>query len=529
METRIAAVTVFLDRARVTRSGRAALPVGAQRLEITDLPLALIPESVRAVGRGTARATLQGVSVRLDHFSETPAELVRDLEAQLWAAQDAGADLAAQAAVLEKERNNLDTLGAQSETFARGLALRGQKPEEQGAIFDFLRARQLTVQGEILRLAREKREIEKRLDQLRRQLQAAQSAQPRQRYTAVIELEVTAAGDLELDLVYVVTGARWQPLYDLRLAERNGVLDVAYLAQVSQNTGEFWRDVALTLSTAQPALTLTLPELQPWYVRPQPPPPPRGVAFQAAAPRALAKTRSTEETFAAMPAAAPAPAPLEEADLAAPETQVSESGAALTYQLSGRADIPGNDEPRKVTVAMFPLKPSLDYVTAPKLQAACYRRAKVRNDSPYTLLPGQAQLFEGDEYLGSTRLELNAPGQELELFLGADERVHIERELAARDVDKNLIGDRRRIRYAYTITVENLRDSAQSVWVRDQLPVARDEQIKVRLDSAEPKPAEHSDLNLLEWHLLLPASGHHLIRFEFTVEFPRALEVLGLP
>ena len=39
----------------------------------------------------------------------------------------------------------------------------------------------------------------------------------------------------------------------------------------------------------------------------------------------------------------------------------------------------------------------------------------------------------------------------------------------------------------------------QAVFVRDQLPVARDEQIKVRLEAAEPWPAEQTELNLLEW------------------------------
>jgi uncharacterized protein (TIGR02231 family) len=208
---------------------------------------------------------------------------------------------------------------------------------------------------------------------------------------------------------------------------------------------------------------------------------------------------------------------------------VSEAGASLTYQLAARAGIPGSNEPRKVTVAVFSLKPELDYVTAPRREQNVYRRATVKNDSPYTLLPGKAQLFEGDEYLGATRLEFTAPNQEFELVLGADERVRVERELAARDVDKTFIGDRRRIRYAYTIEVENLRDAPQTIFVRDQLPVPRDEQIKVRLEAADPKPVEHTELNQLEWKLTLDKSAKQTIRFDFSVEFPRAMDVVGLP
>jgi uncharacterized protein (TIGR02231 family) len=208
---------------------------------------------------------------------------------------------------------------------------------------------------------------------------------------------------------------------------------------------------------------------------------------------------------------------------------VSEAGASLTYKLAGRAEVPGNGEPRKVTVAALKLKPEFTYITAPKLEPVCYRRAELKNDTAYSLLAGPLQLFEGDEYLGATHLEFVAPNQTFELALGADERMRVEREMVAREVDKAfIIGDRRRIRYAFEIEVENLRDTRQTVVVRDQLPVSRDEQIKVKLDSADPKPAEHSELNVLEWKLALDPGAKRKLRFDFTVEHPRSMDVVGL-
>jgi uncharacterized protein (TIGR02231 family) len=523
MDTSPSSVTVFPDRARVTRTGHVKLEPGIQKLEIRDLPLALVPDSVRATGRGTARARLLGVTTRLENFVETPAEAVRELEQQIQSAEDADADLAARVAVIEKEQKSLEGLAGQSEMFARGLALRNRTPEEQGAIFTFIHERIGTLQAEMLKIARERREIAKTLDRLRRELRNLQSARPKQRYVATVELDVSAAGEFDLELIYVVNHAGWQPLYDLRLS--GSMLEATYLAQVAQNTGEDWPNVALTLSTAQPALSLTVPELDPWYVAPRPAPVPVAPAMPKRAPGPLAMAAGA--VAAVVPAPAPQAMAVEELTLEA--AAVSEAGPSLTYQLSGRADIPGDNEPRKVTVASFSLEPDLDYVTAPKREQNCYRRATVKNASPYTLLPGNAQLFEGDEYLGATRLEFTASGQKFELVLGSDERVRVERELAARDVDKTFIGDRRRIRFAYIIEVENLRDAPQTVFVRDQLPVARDEQIKVRLEAADPKPVEQTELNLLEWKLTLDKAAKQTIRFDFSVEFPRAMEVMGLP
>ncbi len=187
-------------------------------------------------------------------------------------------------------------------------------------------------------------------------------------------------------------------------------------------------------------------------------------------------------------------APVEEAEAELAMASVAASGAALHYRTAAPATIPADGAPHKVAIASYALKPQLDYVSAPELAAAAYRRARAGNESAYTLLPGQANLFAGEEFIGATRLELTAPGGELELYLGVDDRLRIERELKRRDEDKKLLGGRRRLRYGYEIEVENLLPEKASLRLQDQIPVARHEEVKVRLELADPKPDEHSEL-----------------------------------
>src|SRR5574341_408040 len=231
MESTPTAITVFPDRARVTRSANTPVQVGLQHLEIPNLPLCLIQETVRASGKGTARAKLLGVSTRLENYVETPAESAYELEVKIQEASDADADLAAHGAVLEKEQKSIDGLATQSEMFARGLALRNRTPEEQGLIFDFLSRRSQTIQSELLEISRTRRDKAKEIDRLKRLLQAQQSARPKQRYTAVLELDVMSEGILNVELTYLVSQAGWKPLYDLRI--NNDVLEITYMAQVS--------------------------------------------------------------------------------------------------------------------------------------------------------------------------------------------------------------------------------------------------------------------------------------------------------
>jgi len=528
-QTTVTAMAVYPDRARVTRSGTATLEVGVHRLEVVELPLSLDPASVRASARGTARARLLGVDVRRQFYAQVPTERVRELEGQVEALQDEMGGLDAQVELLKREQAALGELAGQTESYARGLAFGKTTAEAHMTLLDRLRVRAEGLNAALVDAGARRREMERRLQKLQGELDLLRGARGYERYTAIIEIEVVQAGELAVALTYGVSDAGWQPLYDVRLVEEGErrLLEVGYLAQVSQRAGEDWAAVALTLSTARPALAETLPELDPWYVGPvealRPPPAPVAVGAEGGLARmALAAAPLMEAAMAGV--AAP-----EVLEAAVATAAVDTSGGAVTYQVPGTATIPADGAPHKVTVARFELAPELDYVTAPKLVETAYRRAKVTNDSPYMLLPGAANLFAGDTFIGTTELELVAPQGEVELYLGADERVKVERELKRREVDKRFIGDRRRLSYGYEITLENLLPVEARVILHDQIPVPRHEDVKVKLEFADPKPTQQTELNLLDWELVLAAGESRVVRFDFTVEYPRTMSLMGLP
>jgi uncharacterized protein (TIGR02231 family) len=526
LETHISAVIVYPDRARLARTGRLALEPGLHALEIADLPLQLNADSVRAAAHGTARARLLGVQVNRAFYTDAPAEHVRELEAEVEGLQDTLRGLDAQADLLGKQRLSLEALEGRSKIFAIALASGEMGVETHLALLDSLRHRMEKLDTELRTVAVEKREAERRLQKLQNELNTQHGSRPRQRYAAVVEVEVLQAGDLAVELSYGVTGTGWKPLYDIRLVEADGRAEVelGYLAQVTQGTGEAWENVALTLSTARPVLAGRLPELDPWFVGP-PPPPPHAIARQAKEGPAPALMRASR----AFEAADMAATILEDAPAETVTASVDASGAAVTYAVPGQVSVPADGAPHKVTVAHITLPPKLDYLAAPKLVEAVYRRARLSNNSPYTLLPGPANLFSGDEFIGTTALELVAPQGEIELYLGVDDRIKVERELKRREVDKRLIGGKRRIQYGYEIRLENLLPVLAQVTLRDQIPVSRHEDIKVRLENSDPSPKEQTELNGLEWVFALSPGEKRAVRFDFGVEHLQGMEVAGLP
>jgi uncharacterized protein (TIGR02231 family) len=513
---------VYPDRARLIRQGGLSLTAGVHSLEIEKLPLSLNPDSLRVSAHGTARARLLGAQVKRTYYVETPSDKVRELEDGIEKAQDEIAKLEAQAQLIKQNRGNLDKLTEQAKIFATALAAQEMTVEQHLSLFEGLRqqAEKLDHEAQVIQIDR--RGADRRLQKLTKELEQLRNARPRERYTATVEVEILEPGELIVDASYMVSGAGWKPLYDIRLIEKDGnpTLEIGYLGQVTQNTGETWEQVALTLSTARPALAGTLPELDPWFIRPDEP----GIPIM----------RIAEEPQMAAPVAmkgTPAATRGVSRDLAMEEqlAEVDTTGPAVTYVIPGVTTIPPDGAAHKVTVTRFSLNPRLDYVSAPKLAQAVYRRAKADNDGPYTLLAGSANIFIADEYIGTTSLELTAPQGKIELYLGNEDRIKVERELKRRDIDKRFIGGKRHLAFGFEIELENLLPDKVNLTLHDHIPVPRHEDIKVKLESADPRPAEQTELNLMKWELSLEPKEKRTVRFDFSVESPQSMDIVGLP
>jgi len=246
------------------------------------------------------------------------------------------------------------------------------------------------------------------------------------------------------------------------------------------------------------------------------------------APGAPAAAGAPDEVVggAPVPASASFGAALPEAKVFVADTGQSESGAGLVYTVARPLAVPGDGDPHKTLVAQFDADAKLDYLTVPVLAAEAYLRATVTNGQ-LLLLPGQARIFHGPQFVGETHLESVAPGEEFEVQLGVDDQIKVERKLRRRTTSKAVLGSARTIDIAYEVTVENHRDRKAVVSLHDHIPVSTDGDIKVRLREAVPA-ATPDDLGELTWTLTLAPGESTVARYRFTVEHPAQVPVAGL-
>ena len=520
LNTSITAVTVYNDRARITRRGVQGFDPGVQYLELPHLPISLYPESVRVSSHGTAQARLLGLQLNRTFYVDPTSEKVQEIEEQIDALDGEKLSLETQVDREEQAKNNLTSLIEQSDTFAIALVTGEMSLESQLTLFDQVHERIAAVDDLIHSLLKQQRDVERQLEKLKNELQQLHSAEQRAAYTAKIGVEVLSAGELTFDLTYVIRKAGWEPIYDFRLLDEDTdpSVTIGYMAQVNQQSGEDWQDVDLTLSTARPSMSEILPELKPWYIQPIQPPVPLPVKAQS---RDVRK-KSDEDAVVTPASNTEQPIPHVKADMEI-------SGSAITYKVPTLTTIPSDGSPHKVTISRIVLEAKLDYLTAPKSTEAVYRRARLVNDSPYTMLAGALNIFTGDAFVGTTQMELIAPQGEFELIMGADDRIKVSRELRRRQIDKKIIGGKRRLYFSYMTELENLLPIEAVITLNDQIPVSRHEDVKVNLEPVDPPYDERTDMNLLTWLIKLGPGEKHAVRLDFSVEYPPDMNLVGLP
>lgn len=70
-------------------------------------------------------------------------------------------------------------------------------------------------------------------------------------------------------------------------------------------------------------------------------------------------------------------------------------------------------------------------------------------------------------FVGNTNLGNIVPGETFKLDLGFEEKLKLQRDLVERQVDKKILGDRRKIMYAYRLKITNapILKSNHKKWV----------------------------------------------------------------
>ena len=527
--SRIAEVTVYSDRARVTRAAAVSLRAGAATYAVEKLPGWIDEESVRVAIAPADAARIADVQVKRDY-------LVRAASADLQKAQAAVLEIADQVAALDDEIKVLDEKAKQIEAIRvfsldklpKDAAVREVDIGAYGNVVNFV-ADSLRLTAAARREAgRKRRELEPELAARQKRLDELKQLRQLEQCTVLVTLDAAAARDAALTLTYMLPGATWEPSHEMRAAgAAPKTVSLASFAVVTQTTGEDWDNVAISFSTQSSAETIRIPELDALLVgsgRPM-------ARLVGGRPESFARAQKRYEVqngvwfFANNPNE---------------DAQVFASNLGRQSDVQSRASVVFQTLQKRGTTSQFPGrgKPTVrtdgrsvrvplgevafdavqQVIAAPEVSLNAARTVELTNTSGQPLLPGQVSLYQDGAFLGMTRTEFVAGGESFSLFLGVADQIKLSRVLDPKR--SSLVrGRRTRMQVCLDVTVENLSDKDAALRLMDRIPVSEDRDVDVRGVSVQPSVKPDAK-GLLRWDLALKPKERYPVRIEYTVEYP---------
>ncbi len=499
-------VTVFSDRATVTRIVELELASGSGELVQDDLPVGLMRDSLRISATGPDGLRLGAYRLERVRGADRVSERARRLESEIESLKD-------RRDVLDDYLNARRLQMRLLESLAVGAGSGDERLPPNGweSAVNVLGERAEAVLVAKRKLSVDRRELDRQIERLEREL-ADLGQQQRDSMRLELAYASSHSGRARFEIEYTVGGASWRPVYEYRLDTVEVRLDIVKLAEVHQRTGEDWSDAVVSLSLARPSAGGQLPELQPWWIDVYTPPP---------------EGRTDRRKLAAPMMETVADAALL-ADAEWDAAELEGTGFTQAWRVPGRVTVAADNQAHRFGLGEHSLSASLSARTVPRRQVAAWLFVEAEYDGQAPLPPGPVSLYQDQTVVGQTSSGILAPGQPVALSFGVDDRISVKFELISDERGaEGVIRRANRQTRRWQLSLANGHDRPIEIRVLDHMPVARDERIQVKLtdDSRAPDARDVDDRpGLLAWDRTLAAGDSERLIIGYRLTYPQDIE-----
>lgn len=524
--SKIKAVTVFPGSAKVSRVATIQVPKGESTLEINDLPINLINTSLRVAGESSTNLSLGSVSLKREVNKEVVLKKELDLRKSIENLQEQRLTYTDTITRAKAQLVYINAMGSGSDT-ENGTSYLNLPMEKWQQAWQTLGQATEKAQSEVRQTNLQLKQIDSQITKLQADLRDVAS---NQRSTRVATLTINAeeAGELVVNVSYIINGAGWSPVYDADLNTKTSELSVKTQAEIFQRTGENWSGVDVTLSTLRPSQSSQLIELQPWSIDFM-----DNRAMQSrgmAMPTMAVSADMMEEVAPEAMMSAPAPKTSRKRIRTEQSTLVSADFSA-DYKVPSSVTLDSGSQKRRFLLSSNNFPSDIVLASTPRLDPRVLLTTSFTYNTPTPLLAGAASLYRDGNFVGSSRLSQKQTGEKVRLSFGADDKVKLtfQPNPDSKSNDGVFFGKKKVVDRGYQITINNQHDKAYPIHIYDNIPVASHDDIKVTPtgDKANSKDVEDKK-GVLRWERVLKANSETRIKYGYTVTYPEGKTVLGL-
>ncbi len=511
-------VTVFLNRAQIETTTPVSVYEGKTEIRLQNQTMFLDPQSIQVSGKGDF--IILSVEHETDYLKkDTKSANIQNLQ-----------DSIDRYSMLVDFTNQMnDVLVKEEQLIMANQSIKGQNAnltaKELEDMADFFKDRMEEIREDIIDNKILVRNYSLKLSNFTNQLNEYNQTtnQPSSTIIVTVSAKVPVTGSLTT--TYITSNAGWYPLYDIRAKDSKSPVQLAYKAQVYQNTGYDWKNVKITLSTTNPAVGGNKPELNNWYLDIYDPSQVKYKKNVRYAPTMEAEKSAAydkdEEISNSYQLSMPA------ASSVADYTAEVETTLSVEFAIGLPYTILSGGKGQQVDIKNIDLVAQYEYATVPKLDLAAFLLARITKWDIYNILSGNANIYFEGTFVGKTYIDASNTTDTLNISLGRDPRIVIERNLITDYTSKKMIGTNRKEEYGYEIVIRNTKKDPVTIVVEDQYPISKNSSLEVEQIESSGATIDTAT-GKLSWKLSLAAAETKKLILKYSVKYPKDKKVSGM-
>lgn len=507
-QSEIKEVKVYLSGAFVERTARTTVEAGTSTLIFSGLSAGINAQSINVSGIGDL--TILSVNHQLNYLnSEKKSTEIIQLEDSLEKLNGKRDNLLNFRSVLQEEQTmvlaNKSVKGDNT----------GLNTKELESLADFYRRRLSDIKDKLTESAGREKKLNEQIAKIQQQLNTINTRRNQPTSNIVVAVSAKQRTVANFEFSYLVNGAGWTPLYDIRAKDSNSPVQLGYKAMVFQSTGEEWNNIKLKLSTVNPNISNVKPELYTWYL-------------DFYVPVAKYKGRVNTQSLSGVMEMAPATIK-DQQNMAGDEVtmrnssdfvQVNNNQLEAEFDIAQPYTIPSDNKAYRVEIQQTNLPASYSHFAVPKLDKDAFLTASITGWQDLNLISGPASIYFENNYVGETYLETLNTNDTLKLSLGRDKRIVIKREKLKEFSSSQVLGFNKSKTITYEITVKSLKKENVSIVIEEQIPVSQNKEIEVKINEDSGADVDMAT-GKLTWNVQLKQGELVKKKISFTVKYPK--------
>ena len=595
IKTEVNEVTVFIDKAQVTRQKTVELNSGITILKFINLSPFIDAKSVQVKASGDVTVLAvnhqQNFIDKLEKSEEVKIieEKLDDVNDQLKLEETYLSILKDELTFLNDNRIiggknnelNISTLKEASEFYSTKLTALKLKEIEKNKTLENLR---------------------KQKNELKNQLNTLTSKKAFASGEILVKVQSKIKTHPSFELSYIVDNAGWYPTYDIRAKTINDPVEIIYKANLRQDTKVDWKNVKLSFSSSNPNSSGVAPELKTYFLDYYSLPPVYNKSINSVTGQVLDQennplpgatvmipettigavtdmngkysitlpnnagylsfssigfktqtlpitssvinVKMVEDVIALEEVEVVGYGVQEDADIStqlqgrvtgvsvnktksreaesiAIPFEQTENQTSINFEISTPYSVNSDNKNYSVDMVVYQVPAFFQYYSVPKIEKEAYLIANITDWEKYNLLEGEANIFFEGTFVGKSLLDVRFASDTLQLSLGKDKNVIVNREKEKDFETRQFIGSKKEESKSWKTTIKNNKSQEIIMVVLDQAPVSRLEEIEVNIQNISGGKL-NKESGEVKWEFTLKPMEKKEFDLKYSVKYPKS-------